>query len=262
MNFSLSHDGGFFSCCSVRLYYLILIFNKYKQLPTIYDTTGFYTWYKQNTTDDITFNYFKHYNENENENENEIKYTENINYHECYQYKNYKTLDLISLNPFIRKYFTPNDNILKIQSEIEQKYSIDHNNICVLFYRGNDKITEIALPSFEEYISQANEILKKEPNIKFLIQSDETNFLDTMKSKFPNNIIFYDEIRHMSKQNSTVDKVYKELNYSYSLKYLAITLIMSKCKYIVCNAGNCSIWMVFFRNNTDNVTQFSIIDRL
>lgn len=37
---------------------------------------------------------------------------------------------------------------------------------------------------------------------------------------------------------------------------------MSKCKYIICNAGNCSIWMIFFRNNTTNVTQFSIIHRL
>ena len=258
MNFALAHDGGFFSCCSLRLHYLIIIFNKYKQLPNIYDTTEFYTWYKQNTSSDITFNYFKHYNENNID----IKYTNYINYHECFQYKNYKTLDLISLNPFITKYFTPNDEILKIQSEIENKYSIEHDNICVLFYRGNDKITEIALPSFNKYISDANEILKKEPNIKFLIQSDETDFLDRMKIEFPNNIIFYDEIRHMSKQISTVDKVYKELNYDYSLKYLAITLIMSKCKYIICNAGNCSIWMIFFRNNTSNVTQFSIIHRL
>ena len=258
MNFALSHDGGFFSCCSLRLHYLIHIFNKYKQLPNIYDTTGFYTWYKENTTNDITFNYFKHYNDN---NIN-IKYDKDINYHECFQYKNYDTLDLVSLNPFICKYFTPNEDILKIQAKIENKYSIDYDNICVLFYRGNDKITEISLPSFEEYISKANEILKKEPNIKFIIQSDETDFLDTMKKLYPNNIIFYDEIRHMPKQKSTVDKVYKELNYPYSLKYLAITLIMSKCKYIICNAGNCSIWMIFFRNNTTNITQFNYIDKL
>ena len=30
---------------------------------------------------------------------------------------------------------------------------------------------------------------------------------------------------------------------------------MSKCKYVVCNTGNCSIWIVFFRNNTDNIIQ-------
>ena len=258
MNFALAHDGGFFSCCSLRLHYLIIIFNKYKQLPNIYDTTEFYTWYKQNTSSDITFNYFKHYNDNKIN----INYNHNINYIADYQFKNFITLNFEVLNPFISKYFTPNDNIRAIQSEIEQKYSIDYDNICVLFYRGNDKITEIALPPFEDYIIQANEILKKEPNIKFLIQSDETDFLDRMRSEFPNNVIFYDEIRHMPKQNSTVDYIYKDLNYSYSLKYLAITLIMSKCKYIICNAGNCSIWIIFFRNNTDNVTQFTFIQTL
>ena len=55
--------------------------------------------------------------------------------------------------------------------------------------------------------------------------------------------------------NTTVDKVKPETNYDYSLKYLAITLIMSKCKYVLCNTGNCSIWIVFFRNNTDNIIQ-------
>jgi hypothetical protein len=261
MNLICSENtAGFFSCCSVRLHNLIVFFNNYKELPNIFDTSTYYSWYKYpfEETKDITFKYFKHYDDINID----IKYIHKIDYHECFQFKNYKTLDLVSLNQFICKYFTPNDEILKIQSEIENKYSIDYNNICVLFYRGNDKITEIELPSFDEYISHANEILKKEPNIKFLIQSDETDFLDRMKNEFPNNIIFYDEIRHMSKQLSTVDIVYKDLNYDYSLKYLAITIIMSKCKYIICNTGNCSIWIILYRNNTNNVMQLSINDDL
>ena len=258
MDLTYSFEGGGFFCnCSLRLENLIIFFNKNKQLPNSYDTIGLYTTYKKNTAEDITFNYFKHYNDN---NIN-INYNHNINYIADYQFKNFITLNFEVLNPFISKYFTPNDNIRAIQSEIEQKYSIDYDNICVLFYRGNDKITEIALPPFEDYIIQANEILKKEPNIKFLIQSDETDFLDRMRSEFPNNIIFYDEIRHMPKQYSTVDYIYKDLNYSYSLKYLAITLIMSKCKYIICNSGNCSIWIILFRNNTDNVTQLFNYDK-
>ena len=244
MDLKVAHEGGFFSCCSLRLYYLILFFNKYKQLPKLFDTTGFYTWYKQNnSTDDITFNYFKHYNEND--------------YHECYQYKNYKELDLKRLSLFIKKYFIPTDDIRTIQKTIETKYNIDFENTCVLFYRGNDKATEFKPPPFDAYLVQVKEILKKNPNIKFIVQSDETNFLNYMKTQpFSDRItIFYDEIRHMYKKNNTVDKVNQEQNYGYSLKYLAITLIMSKCKYVVCNTGNCSIWIVFFRNNTDNIIQ-------
>jgi hypothetical protein len=254
MDLKVAHEGGFFSCCSVRLYYLILFFNKYKRLPEIFDTTGFYTWYKQNnSTDDITFNYFKHYNEIPYN----ITHKEDVDYHECYQYKNYKELDLNNLLLFVKKYYVPNDNIREIQKSIENKYNIDFDNTCVLFYRGNDKATEFKPPPFDSYLTHANKILKENPNIKFIVQSDETNFLNYMKSQpFSDRItIFYDEIRHMYKKNNTVDKINKEQNYDYSLKYLAITLIMSKCKYVVCNTGNCSIWIVFFRNNTDNIIQ-------
>lgn len=258
MNLTVSHDGGFFSCCSLRLHYLIQFFNKYKQLPDIYDTTGFYTWYKKDTTDDITFKYFKHYDLiNDN-----IRYIKEIDYNECYQYKNYKKLDYELLLPFINKYFTPTEEIEMIKSIMEKKYSLEYDNICVLFYRGNDKITEIKLPSFNEYIQYGKQLLKTNPNITFLIQSDETNFINAMKEEFTNHIIFNDEIRHIYKMNTTVDKVYKEQNNIYSLKYLAITLIMSKCKYIICNSGNCSIWTIFFRGNTDNIIQLSIVESL
>ena len=37
---------------------------------------------------------------------------------------------------------------------------------------------------------------------------------------------------------------------------LAIIYIMSKCKYIICSSGNCSIWMMYFRGNVNNVKQF------
>jgi len=79
---------------------------------------------------------------------------------------------------------------------------------------------------------------------------------------FPNNIIFKDEIRHIYKTNTTVDVVFKESNYKYSLYFLAIILIMSKCKYIICNTGNCALWMFFFRKTTDNIIQLSALSNL
>ena len=30
---------------------------------------------------------------------------------------------------------------------------------------------------------------------------------------------------------------------------------MSKCKYIICGSGNCSIWIMFYRENANNVFQ-------
>jgi len=254
--FERQHEAGFFSCCSVRLHYLIEYFNYFKKLPKVYNTTGFYTWYKKNTTEDITFDYFKHYDTiNIN-----IEYKDNIDFKEYYQYKDFNKIEIDKLKPFITKYYTPTEKIEGIVKDIEDKYKLDYNNICVLFYRGNDKATELNLPSFYEYIDNANIILKENPNIKFLIQSDETNFINEMKSNFPNHIIFYDEIRHISKTNTTVDKVFKDQNYEYSLKYLAITIIMSKCKYVICSAGNCGLWIFLFRQNTTNMIELSSVN--
>jgi hypothetical protein len=63
------------------------------------------------------------------------------------------------------------------------------------------------------------------------------------------------EIRTINKSNTTVDIVFKHLNNQYSKYYLAITIIMSKCKYIICGSGNCSIWIIFYRENANNVYQ-------
>lgn len=79
-----------------------------------------------------------------------------------------------------------------------------------------------------------------------------------MTKTFPSNSFYFkDEIRSMNRQCSTVDKIFKDKNYEFSKYYLAITIIMSKCKYVVCgSSGNCSIWIAFYRGNANNMYQF------
>ena len=248
----LFHSCGFFSNCNIRLHCLIEYFNIYKHLPIITDSSKSFCCYKNGNLDiDITFDYFKHYNDN---NIN-IEYKKNIDYNHDYQISKFYKINYNDIKPFIEKYFTPSDNILKIKKTIEDKYNIDYDNICVLFHRGNDKATETILPSYDDYLHYAKIALNEEknnPKFKFLIQSDETEFLDEMKKNFPNHIIFYDEIRHMPKQLSTVDKVFKEKNNEYSKYFLAIMLIMSQCKYVITGNGNCSLWVYFFRGHLNN----------
>ena len=77
-----------------------------------------------------------------------------------------------------------------------------------------------------------------------------------MTNKFPDNSFYFkDEIRHMKKCDDTVDIKMKSQNYEFSKKYLAITIIMSRCKYIICGSGNCDIWIMFYRGNNKNVIQ-------
>lgn len=255
--------NGFFSCCSVMLDNIIHFYNNNKCLPVEIDAIDVFNWYKKDKDDgDIRCEYF----EDCNSIKIDISYTvlKNVSYRHDYQFVNYKSLDYKKITPFINKYFNPNENIKNIVTNIEKKYNIlEYDNICVLFYRGNDKCTEIKLCSYEEYIEKAKQIQEKNKNIIFLIQSDETDFIEKMITIFPNSFYFKDEIRHIKShrgRGGQVDIIYKEQNNIYSKYYLSITIIMSKCKYIVCNSGNCSIWIALYRGNSDNIIQ-NVADR-
>jgi hypothetical protein len=241
----VTHNAGFFSCCTIRLQEIVNFINYHHNLPIVDSSTQF-EWYKIKPGD-ITYDYFE---------KNDINISINhINYHSDHQYLDYSRLDY-NIIPLIKKYFSPSLQIINIMNTIEKKYNLDYKNICVLFNRGNDKITETPICSYDEYIQYANEVLAKNPNITFLLQSDETEFIETMTQLFPNSFYFKDEIRHMNKCNNTVDIVFKAQNHIYSKYYLAITILMSKCKYIICGSGNCSIWIMFYRGNCKNVYQY------
>ena len=247
----ITHNAGFFSCCSVKLEHITNLINLNKRLPDNIDSSKQFRWYKKNTNKDITFDYFENY-----ENVSDIKIIHPIDYFSRYQWKNYANLDYKRITPLIKKYFSPSTEINEIINNIEKKYNLLYENICVLFHRGNDKNRETIKCTYDEYLNYANQLLKKNQKIKFLVQSDETQFIEFFKKKFPNNSFYFnDEIRHMKKCNSTVDKKMRSKNYEFSKKYLAITVIMSKCKYIICGSGNCDIWIMFYRGNNKNVIQ-------
>jgi hypothetical protein len=69
------------------------------------------------------------------------------------QFIDYAKLDYQKIIPIVRKYFSPSKQINDIVKNLEHKYTLDYDNICVLFYRGNDKITEINLSQLDFYYS-------------------------------------------------------------------------------------------------------------
>ena len=242
-----------FACCSLRLVAIRDFIVNRKKIPDIMDSSQQFEWYKVKgkESEDITFDYFENYNNIEMP---EIK--TNISFYHDHQFKPYEELDYNGIIPLIKKYFSPSNKIKEIIDNIEKKYNLDYNNTCVLFYRGNDKNTETKICQYEEYLKYSDEILEKHPNTKFLIQSDETEFIEFMTKMYPDNSFYFkDEIRHIKKCNSTVDIEMQETNNLFSKYFLAITIIMSKCKYLIFGTGNCSMWIVFFRGHNNNTIQ-------
>jgi hypothetical protein len=252
----IKHNYGLFSCCSVRLHKIVDYFNKNKVCPDIVNSSEQFKWYKpEGETRDITHDYFN----KDLEDNFAVPFTGFVNYIQQYQFIDYKQIDYNSIIPFLKKYFSPSLEIQQIINTMEQKYNLpeQYNNICVLFHRGNDKATETMICPYEHTFYNARVIKKKNPGIRFLIQSDETEFIQKAQEQFPGSIVFNDEIRHMNKNEiRTVDYDVRENIFEFSKKYLAITIIMSKCKYIICGTGNCSIWIMLYRGNANNIIQY------
>lgn len=252
-------ECGFFSCCCVILENIVYFFNKYKKLPKKIELTNIFDYYKyQHEYDnDIYPFYFKTRDDIIIPYTNKIYYTIDKSYYPRVSFQNcdYSKIDFATLCPFIKKYFTPTDIVMDRMNYIINKYNFDFDNTCVLFHRGNDKAREMELPKYEQFINHANDCVKMNPHIRFFIQSDETEFITCMLEHFPNAFACFDEIRHINKCRSTVDLLWKHtgLNREMSVNFLAIMLIMSKCKYVVATTGNCPLWIRLFRGNNNGV---------
>jgi len=246
---NIVYNEGFYSNCSVGLNKIIDYFNEKKELPKNVDRSESYSMYKKDNID-ITFDFFYDYN-----NINiPIIYINNVNYNHNYQFENYKNLDYLNIIPFIKKYYSPNQNIINIKNQLINTYNIDVNNCLALYYRGTDKITETTLGSYDIYYEKIKEI-KKNDDTQILIQSDDANFIDFMKSKNLNFIIINE-----NKTSYTNKGIHNETsnydNYLDAKYFLATLLIIAESKNIICSSGNCSIWIMFFRENANNVYQY------
>jgi hypothetical protein len=247
------HPGGFFATCSIRLKNIICYFNANKRVPENLDSSALYEWYKiDGNNNDITFDYFDYYDMYDT-----IDYVKPIFYSIDDQFIDYSKLNYRDICPFVQKYFSLSAEIKENIVNLEDKYGINYDNTCILFYRGNDKQRETKLSGYTDYILYAKAIQSKSPTVIFMIQSDETEFIETMTAAFPNNSFYMkDEIRHMKSCNDTVDNTMRRDISKFSKFYLAITVVMSRCSYIVCGSGNCSFWIMFYRGNNNNVYQY------
>ena len=99
-------------------------------------------------------------------------------------------------------------------------------------------------------------IINVNKNIKILIQTDTSQFIDYINSKNLENIIIINENKTSYTNKGIHNEQSRNENYYDMLNFLSTVLIISKCKYIICSSGNCSIWMMLYRGNNKNVIQY------
>jgi hypothetical protein len=247
MSIIVTHNAGFFSCCSVKLNAIIHYINLNFKLPDSVDSSRQFSMYKKDHND-ITFDFFK------KDNHVPIQYP--INYHRDYQFMNYSKLDYQHIIPIVKKYFSPSDKILTIVECIKTKYNIDYNNTIAVYYRGTDKYTETQLASFDIFYTKIKELNDLHVDKKILIQTDTSQFIDYIHTKKLKNIVIIKENSTSYTNKGIHNEKTRVENYHDMLILFSTFIVLSKCNYIICSSGNCSIWMMFYRENSKNVFQF------
>ena len=241
-------DSDFFSCSSARLTAIVEYVNNRHMLPDIIDSSRQYKWYK-NDEKDVTFDYFKHYDEvsvvvpiakfpvtfYERNAENAEKSDKNSE-----KFSEYKLINFDMITKYICKYFLPSIEVMKQLTCIENLYKIDYNNSLVVFY--NEPVdTQTQMETYEMYLLQVEEIINQSSGLQVLVNSVDNGFLEYMREKMHMDCVYLDN----EMENREI----------FSKKCLAVVLLMSKCKYIVCSSDECSLWTMYYRGNSTNVYQ-------
>ena len=250
----ITHNGGFFSCCTIRLIEILNFFNKNKKLPTFVDSSKQFEFYKSKNEDLSKF-YFTEKNNN-------IEYNFDIKLSKTddeEQFSDYKLLNIKDIIIFVEKYFSLSEEVKSMVLEMEQKYSINYKNTISVFYRGNDKVKETNIGSYDEFLNKTLECSNNNPEKKIIIQTDDHFFLNYCKDKIDNSkIIVFDEIPSIT-PNPTIavhHTVRPDDKKIFAAYFLAITKIISKSNILITHSGNCGMWAVLFRGNTNNIHQY------
>jgi hypothetical protein len=248
----INHNSGFFSCCTIRLQNILDYYKKYNRIPDLVDSSAQFSYYKSANDKDITYLLFQ------NDQLINVKFNKDIyifsSSNKENQFSEYYKINFQDTNPFILKYFTPSINIQNIVNNLINKYNIDFDNTCAVMYRGNDKILETNQPSYQDIYEKTIEIRNKHNNIRFLLQTDELEFLNYGLQKFPNSF-HIEETPKINKQVSSIQLLNK-FDKNHLMNYISSIIIMSKCKYIITTSGNGEMWMILWRGNTNNVHQY------
>jgi hypothetical protein len=243
-------NNGFFSCCTSKLRQSINFFNQTSFLPTI-DSSNLWGGYKD-YEGDITEKFFKLNNEFKFNIEPFI-FTSSPQED---QFSDYSLINYESINFFLKKYFSLSDEVEEIKSKLISKYDIDLDTTLSVYYRGNDKVIETNIPTYEEFLDIINLKIKKDSIKKVLIQSDEKEFYDFISDRLE-NLIIIDEIIKPNRGNFNNQHVIPTGQKCYHAQlFLSIIYLISQSKSVIMNSCNTSMWISLFRGNTKNVSQY------
>jgi hypothetical protein len=252
-NLSIEHRSwgmGFFCCCISVLQEIVNYFNKNKKNPKNINLSKTFHNFKDDPNDVVFNTFFKI-------NEQKIDYKKHVDINWGYAFVAFNKILFEDCNPFIKKYFSPSGIVESQIKYFEQKYKINYENTAYVIYRGNDKYKETQISSYDEFIEKSSEIYEKNPEIKFLVQTDEIEFREKFISKYKNSF-YFEEIPAINKNPNSVvhETIQVGKRQNFGIMILSSVICGSRCKYVITHTGNVGLWVVLYRGTIENVFQY------
>ena len=244
-------NAGLFSCFSVCLHEAIFQSSKLNRVPNLkfhigarhYSNDG-----KTSVYDDLC--------EKSNVGIDQIKGIEFIrgNLHI------YKKKDPVKkISPLIKAWFSPKEEVLRISEKLIEKYNLNPEKTLCCYLRSTDKKIETKIPEADLFGMRVIEEFQTGNYERVLIQSDQTQVIDSISDLCEQNGIPFTVISENRSTTSEkgIHQITENHNKIDSAKtFFATVLIMSKCKGIIYSTSNVSRWISLFRGNYENTHQF------
>ena len=236
MDLIVEHGSGATSCLSVRLHDACRFFEKHNEWPSLVDSKLQFDFFKLIPNQDLSELVFGYYVE-----PFESDY---VNFDHGWQFGWYNELPIDKLNILASKVCKISDRInarsLEFFHQMQGRSGV--------LYRGNDKVAEVPLVRYETMYEMGLESGSQ----KWFIQTDEVEFFDFWRSRFPDTL----RIRSIPMINKDSTKYVMPTNRSaFLFDFIAALIALSQMDKLLITTGNTGLWACIFRGNTNNVYQ-------
>ena len=168
-------------------------------------------------------------------------------YNHGWQYGFADEINIDILSPFAKMVCPPSQLVLNKSDE----YAKILEDRTAILYRGNDKGLEIARTPY----TAMEEMAKDSKCNKFLVQTDEEEFYQYFKDRFPDTICF-DDIPRINKNPDSYVMPEPGKKANFAINFLAALIAISKAKILIINTGNTGHWATIFRGNINGIYQW------
>lgn len=186
-------------------------------------------------------------------------YPDYPDHHGLYRFLNYSCL-----NPFIDKYSTPSDQVVKLRELLVRRYDINPSMTLAVVYRGTDKHKEVMLASPDAFLDLARRLLTRHPGYRLWIQTDELEVRKMFCTAFGQSCFYLDEMPCSSSGRVVHGLQDEELNIDrseFGILLVAVNSLLAQVDIVVNHTGNMGLWLCLFRGHARGVWQFDATGR-